>query len=78
MQKKYVVRLTEEARIAAHRTFQPAFTQPNPNFSPNSGFDEANKKATTRVSGCYISTKMVEDNGIEPMTSCMPCTRSPS
>jgi hypothetical protein len=23
-------------------------------------------------------SKVVEDNGIEPMTSCMPCRRSPS
>jgi hypothetical protein len=27
---------------------------------------------------CYFFAKLVEVSGIEPLTSCMPCKRSPS
>jgi hypothetical protein len=27
---------------------------------------------------CYFTTSGVEDRGLEPLTSCMPCKRSPS
>jgi hypothetical protein len=28
--------------------------------------------------GCLLTHQMVEVSGIEPLTSCMPCKRSPS